>query len=93
MLTFPLLAQIGFNAADGAVNTESAIRGLELAFIVGPIVFVMLGGACVIGWKLDADKHAAIREELERRDALFAEAPILESFAPDVAPAVTDDRP
>ena len=95
VLTFPLLAQIGFNPADGAVNTEGAIRGLELAFIVGPIVFVMLGGACVLGWKLDADKHATIREELERRDALYAEAPILESFAPDVAPAVTpeDGRP
>ena len=45
------------------------------------------------GWKLDAAKHASIREELERRDALYAEAPILESFAPDVAPAVTNDRP
>ncbi len=88
VLTFRLLAQIGFNAADGAVNSDAAIRGLELAFIAGPIVFVMLGGACVVGWKLDAAKHAAIREELERRDALYAEAPILESFAPDPAPPV-----
>lgn len=77
-LTFPLLAQIGYRAAGG--NTTEAIFGLELAFIVGPIVFVMLGGACVLGWKLDAHKHADIRAQLERRDALYAEAPILETF-------------
>ena len=77
-LTFPLLGQIGYKAAGG--NTAQAIFGLELAYIIGPIVFVMLGGACVLGWKLDAAKHAAIRAELERRDALYAEAPILETF-------------
>jgi Na+/melibiose symporter-like transporter len=84
-LTFPLLAQIGYDATAGATNTAAAISGLELAFIVGPIIFVMLGGACVLGWKLDAVKHADIRAELERRDALYAEAPILESFASDPA--------
>ena len=51
-----------------------------MAFIIGPIVFVMLGGACVIGWRLDAAKHGAIRAELEARDALYAEAPVIESL-------------
>ena len=50
------------------------------------IFFVMLGGACVMGWKLDAQKHADIRTELERRDALvsggalYEEAPILQTL-------------
>jgi hypothetical protein len=29
----------------------------------------MLGGACVIGWRLDAARHGEIRAELEARDA------------------------
>ena len=68
-LTFPLLARLGFNPADGAVNTPAAIRNLEIAFLAGPIVFVMLGGACVIGWRLDARRHGEIRAKLEARDA------------------------
>lgn len=90
-LTFPLLAAVGYVAKDGAVNTPQAIQGLELAYIIGPIVFVMLGGACVLGWKLDAAKHAAIRAELDRRDALYAEAPIMNSFGQDGAFPITPD--
>jgi Na+/melibiose symporter-like transporter len=90
-LTFPLLGAIGYVAKDGAVNTPQAITGLEMAFIIGPIVFVMLGGACVLGWKLDAKKHAEIRRQLEERDALYAEAPILETFGTEPAIAVPPD--
>jgi Na+/melibiose symporter-like transporter len=68
LLTFPLLERLGFNAAEGAVNTPAAIHNLTIAFIAGPIVFVMLGGACVLGWPLDARRHGEIREALEARD-------------------------
>ena len=40
----------------------------------------MLGGACFIGYKLTAARHGEIRAELERRDALYDEAPVLESL-------------
>ena len=59
-----------------------------MAYIIGPIVFVMLGGACVIGWKLDAQKHADIRRQLDERDAVYAEAPILESLSGEPGIAV-----
>lgn len=91
-LTFPLLAQIGYDATAGAGNTPRAIFGLELAYIIGPIIFVMLGGACVLGWKLDADKHADIRRQLDERDALYAEAPIIESVGAEPAIAVLSDK-
>jgi GPH family glycoside/pentoside/hexuronide:cation symporter len=68
-LTFPLLARLGFNPAEGAVNTPAAIANLTIAFIAGPIVFVMLGGACVIGWRLDARRQGEIRDALDARDA------------------------
>jgi Na+/melibiose symporter-like transporter len=68
-LTFPLLASLGYKAAEGAVNTPAAINQLTAAFIIGPIVFVMLGGACVLGWRLGAQRQGEIRAALEARDA------------------------
>ncbi len=68
-LTYPLLAVIGFNPVDHAINPSSAIDNLQRLFIGGPILFVMLGGACMLGWRLDARRHDDIRSELEARDA------------------------
>ena len=70
-LTFPLLAHLGFNPAEGAHNTHAAISHLTWAFIAGPIVFVLLGGACVVGWRLDARRQGEIREALDARQALL----------------------
>jgi GPH family glycoside/pentoside/hexuronide:cation symporter len=73
-LTFPLLQRLGYNPAEGAVNSVAAIGHLTTAFIAGPIVFVMLGGACVIGWRLDAGRQHEIRGALDTRDAEFERA-------------------
>jgi Na+/melibiose symporter-like transporter len=82
------LAKVGYDAKDGAHNTAHAVFGLELAYVVGPIVFAMLGGACFIGWKLDAVRHGEIRDALDARDAQYAEAPIIESVTGQPAMAV-----
>lgn len=76
-VTFALLSRVGYNAADGAHNSAEALSGLQWIFLSGPIVFVMLGGLCVTGWKLDADRHAGVRAELDARDAALNEAPAL----------------
>ncbi len=68
-LTFPLLARLGYKAAEGSVNTPAAIHNLTVAFIAGPIVFVMLAGACVLGWRLDAVRHGEVRRALDAREA------------------------
>jgi Na+/melibiose symporter-like transporter len=68
-LTFQALVRVGFDPREGAVNTPAALRGLELAFLAGPIVFVMLGGLCFLGYRLDRARHAEIRRQLEARDA------------------------
>jgi Na+/melibiose symporter-like transporter len=73
--TFKVLAMIGYDPKLGAANGPDQIRGLELAFIVGPIFFVMLGGAAFLGYKLTAERHADIRRQLDERDALYAEPP------------------
>lgn len=74
-LTFNVLARVGYQPAEGASNSAAAIQGLELAYIIGPIVFVMIGGLCFIGYKLGPDEHAEVRRQLDERDALYADAP------------------
>lgn len=69
-ITYPLLASLGYDAQEGAHNTATALTGLQWAFLTGPIVCVGLGGACVIGWKLDAHRHAGVREQLDERDRI-----------------------
>jgi GPH family glycoside/pentoside/hexuronide:cation symporter len=91
-LTFNVLARVGYDAREGAVNTPEAIRGLELAFLIGPIVFVMFGGAWFIGYKLDRHRHADIRRQLEDRDALYDEAPVLEGLTGEPAGAVAPEK-
>ncbi|HEX4196188.1 MAG TPA: MFS transporter [Caulobacteraceae bacterium] len=79
-LSYWVLARVGYDPKITAHNTAHAIFGLELAYVVGPIVFAMLGGACFIGWKLDAARHGEIRQALDARDLQFAEAAIVESL-------------
>ena len=75
-LSFTVLGAIGYQAKDGVVNTPAAIHGLELVYLIGPVVFVMLGGACYIGYKLNDQRHAEIRAALDERDGL-SQAPVL----------------
>ncbi len=78
--SFTILGLVGFNAKEGAVNTPAAIHNLELVYLIGPITFVMLGGACYIGYKLDHKRHGEIRQALDEREGLM-ETPILEGLS------------
>jgi Na+/melibiose symporter-like transporter len=83
--TFSILAAVGYLAKDGAHNTPAAIHNLELVYIIGPIFFVMLGGACYLGYRLDHNRHADIRAQLEARDAVAVDpAAVLEGMSGDV---------
>jgi GPH family glycoside/pentoside/hexuronide:cation symporter len=83
-LTFVILQLIGYQADDKAHNTAQAIHGLELVYLIGPITFVMLGGACYLGYKLDSKRHAEIRVALDERDGVFEAAAGLESLGGEV---------
>jgi len=76
-----VLSLVGYNPAEHAANGAAQIRGLELAYAIGPIVFVMIGGACFLGYKLSAERHAEIRRELDARDALYDESAIVQSVS------------
>ena len=80
-LSFTVLGWIGYQAKEGAVNTPSAILGMQLVYLIAPVTFVMIGAACYIGYKLDSKRHAEIRAQLAERDAMSPGAPILESLS------------
>ncbi|MBI1199405.1 MAG: MFS transporter [Phenylobacterium sp.] len=64
-IVYPILAYVGYNAKDGAVNTEHAIWGLEMCYLFAPVILVVVGGLCLIGYSLTAERHAEIRSQLE----------------------------
>ncbi len=78
--SFSVLGWIGYRAKEGAVNAPAAIHGMEMVYIIGPIVFVMVGAACFIGYRLDSQRHAEIRRQLAILDAADTEAPVLEGL-------------
>ena len=69
VLTFGILARIGYDAKIGPANSAEAIRGLEVMYVAGPIFFVLLGGACLFGYNLSAERATEVRRQLEARDA------------------------
>lgn len=69
MVSFPLLARLGYVPKLGHANSPEALKGLALTFVSGPIACVVLGALFMIGWKMTAEKHAAVRIALEARDA------------------------
>jgi GPH family glycoside/pentoside/hexuronide:cation symporter len=71
-LTFNVLSQVGYDPKLGQANTPEAIQALMLCFLVGPIIFVMLGALTMIGYRLDAERAADVRRQLEARDAELA---------------------
>jgi Na+/melibiose symporter-like transporter len=84
-LTFVALALIGYDGKEGHHNTAQQVFGMELVYLIGPVVFVMLGGACYIGYKLDHKRHSEIRQALDERDARVDEAAGLEGLTGDNA--------
>ena len=73
-IVFPILAFVGYNAAEGATNTPQAITGLEMCYLFAHIVLVLVGAAMFFGYKLDDKRHAEIRAALDQREFELAEA-------------------
>jgi Na+/melibiose symporter-like transporter len=70
-IIYPILDLFHYVAKPGYHNTPEAIRGLEMCYVFAPIILVVVGSACLIGYKLDAKRQGEIRtalEELEARD-------------------------
>ena len=72
-ITFPLLAGLGYDPKLGHANSPEALQGLTVAFLAGPIVFMALGAACFVGYRLTAERASEIRRLLDARDSKLAD--------------------
>jgi GPH family glycoside/pentoside/hexuronide:cation symporter len=68
-IIYPILDAVGFVAKPGYHNSPEAIRGLEMCYVFAPIILVVVGSACLIGYKLDAKRQGEIRTALEELEA------------------------
>lgn len=92
-LTFGVLSRVGYDPQLGQRNTPEAINALMLSFLIGPIVFVMLGAACLIGYRLTAERAAEVRRQLEAREAIaFDPAAALEGLTGEELPTPASTR-
>jgi len=93
IITYPLLAQIGYDPKLGQGNSPEAIQGLTFAFLAGPIFFLALGAACFLGYRLTAERANEIRLLLAERDAQLSETKATASLGADpgamIAPKTT----
>jgi Na+/melibiose symporter-like transporter len=68
-IIYPILDMFHYVAKPGYHNTPAAIRGLEMCYVFAPIILVVVGSACLIGYKLDAKRQNEIRTALEEIEA------------------------
>jgi len=76
-IVLPVLAVFGYQGQEGAHNTPQAIQVLEIMYVAVPIALVWFGGSMLFGYKLDANRHAEIREALMRREYAGAEESLI----------------
>ena len=65
-LPFTVLQIVGYQAAQA--NSPAAIHGMKLAYMIGPVVCMLVAAACLWGYRLGPERHANIRLALTARD-------------------------
>ena len=88
-IVLPTLAFFGYQGQEGAHNTPQAIFVLEMMYVFVPIVLVWFGGAMLFGYKLDAARHAEIRQALAEREYAGAEESLIGPME-EVSPAAAE---
>jgi GPH family glycoside/pentoside/hexuronide:cation symporter len=68
-IIYPILDLVGFNPKPGAHNTPEALQGLSMSYVFAPIILVVVGSACLIGYKLTAERQSEIRKALDELEA------------------------
>jgi Na+/melibiose symporter-like transporter len=69
LTTFIMLDALGFHT-QGHDNSPAALQGLQAMFVGLPTALSLLSAVVIIGYRLDAPRHAEIRAALARRGAV-----------------------
>lgn len=66
-IIYPILDWIGFQPEPGAANTESAIMGMTLLFVLAPVALMVAAAWIASRWPLDREAHSKVQEALAAR--------------------------
>lgn len=66
-IIYPILSWIGFQPKPGAANTESAIWGMTLLFVLAPVVLMCAAAWIASRWPLGRERHAEVQAALAAR--------------------------
>jgi len=66
-IIYPILGWIGFNPKPGTHNSEGAILGMTLLFVLAPVVLMCAAAWVASRWPLDRDRHAEVQSALAAR--------------------------
>lgn len=72
-IIYPILGLIDFHPEPGAANSDSAILGMTLLFVLAPIALMSAAALIIMRWPHDEAAHARLQAALAARDAKPAE--------------------
>jgi Na+/melibiose symporter-like transporter len=61
---YPILSLIGFNPKPGDHNSDGAILGMTLLFVLAPVGLMLLAAWIASRWPLDRERHAEVQAAL-----------------------------
>lgn len=68
-IIYPVLSLIGFQPKPGAANTDGAILGMTLLFVLAPAALMLTAAWIASRWPLDRAAHDEVRAKLAARGA------------------------
>lgn len=66
-IIYPILDLIGFNPDPGDRNSDGAILGMTLLFVLAPVALMLAAAWVASRWPLDREAHAKVQEKLAAR--------------------------
>ncbi|HEX6374650.1 MAG TPA: MFS transporter [Allosphingosinicella sp.] len=68
-IIYPVLSLIGFNPKPGGANSDGAILGMTLLFVLAPVALMLTAAWVASRWPLDRQAHAEVQAALAARQA------------------------
>jgi GPH family glycoside/pentoside/hexuronide:cation symporter len=66
-IIYPILSWIGFNPKPGDPNSDGAILGMTLLFVLAPVALMLTAAWVASRWPLGREEHSKVQEALAAR--------------------------
>jgi Na+/melibiose symporter-like transporter len=66
-IIYPILGWIGFQPRPGAANSDGAILGMTLLFVLAPVALMLAAAWIASRWPLTREAHAEVQAALAAR--------------------------